>query len=140
MVDAVFSRAAIIAGREISSLRMPYMTLAYLAAHTSTVRLGSLVTEVTCRRPGLLAWIATTLDVLSGGRATLGIGAAWYDREHHGLGAARETDRPGRPGRPRSDWGCRRYRPSSCPAPGPRPAAWPQRLRRHRVQRTERPY
>jgi F420-dependent oxidoreductase-like protein len=63
-----------------------YTTLAYLAAHTSTVRLGALVTGVSYRHPGLLAKIATTLDVLSGGRATLGIGAAWYDREHHGLG------------------------------------------------------
>ena len=63
-----------------------YTTLGYLAAHTSTVRLGALVTGVTYRHPGLLAKIATTLDVLSGGRATLGIGAAWYDREHHGLG------------------------------------------------------
>lgn len=63
-----------------------YTTLAYLAAHTSTVRLGALVTGVTYRHPGLLAKIATTLDVLSGGRAWLGIGAAWYDREHAGLG------------------------------------------------------
>ncbi|MFF4836169.1 LLM class F420-dependent oxidoreductase [Streptomyces sp. NPDC001315] len=63
-----------------------YTTLAYLAGHTSTVRLGALVTGVTYRHPGLLAKIATTLDVLSGGRATLGIGAAWYDREHEGLG------------------------------------------------------
>ncbi len=44
------------------------------------------MTGVTYRHPGLLAKIATTLDVLSGGRATLGIGAAWYDREHEGLG------------------------------------------------------
>ena len=63
-----------------------YTTLGFLAGHTSTVRLGALVTGVTYRNPGLLAKIATTLDVLSGGRATLGIGAAWYDREHHGLG------------------------------------------------------
>ncbi|WP_425246514.1 LLM class F420-dependent oxidoreductase [Streptomyces sp. NEAU-NA10] len=63
-----------------------YTTLAYLAAHTSTVRLGALVTGVTYRHPGLLAKIATTLDVVSGGRAWLGIGAAWYDREHAGLG------------------------------------------------------
>ncbi|MGW7256585.1 LLM class F420-dependent oxidoreductase [Streptomyces sp. NPDC054834] len=63
-----------------------YTTLGYLAGHTSTVRLGALVTGVTYRHPGLLAKIATTLDVLSGGRATLGIGAAWYDREHQGLG------------------------------------------------------
>ncbi|MFF7162350.1 LLM class F420-dependent oxidoreductase [Streptomyces sp. NPDC008086] len=63
-----------------------YTTLGYLAAHTSTVRLGALVTGVTYRHPGLLAKIATSLDVLSGGRATLGIGAAWYGREHEGLG------------------------------------------------------
>jgi F420-dependent oxidoreductase-like protein len=63
-----------------------YTTLGYLAGHTSTVRLGALVTGVTYRHPGLLAKIATSLDVLSGGRATLGIGAAWYDREHQGLG------------------------------------------------------
>ncbi|MFJ6982966.1 MULTISPECIES: LLM class F420-dependent oxidoreductase [unclassified Streptomyces] len=63
-----------------------YTTLGFLAAHTSTVRLGALVTGVTYRHPGLLAKIATTLDVLSGGRAWLGIGAAWYDREHAGLG------------------------------------------------------
>ncbi|MFJ3670192.1 LLM class F420-dependent oxidoreductase [Streptomyces sp. NPDC090106] len=63
-----------------------YTTLSYLAAHTSTVQLGALVTGVTYRHPGLLAKIVTTLDVLSGGRATLGIGAAWYDREHEGLG------------------------------------------------------
>jgi F420-dependent oxidoreductase-like protein len=63
-----------------------YTTLGYLAAHTSTVDLGLLVTGVTYRHPGLLAKIVTTLDVLSGGRAVLGIGAAWYEREHHGLG------------------------------------------------------
>ena len=48
--------------------------------------LGLLVTGVTYRHPGLLAKIVTTLDVLSGGRAELGIGAAWYEREHQGLG------------------------------------------------------
>ncbi|CCK25577.1 luciferase [Streptomyces davaonensis JCM 4913] len=63
-----------------------YTTLGFLAGHTSTVRLGALVTGVTYRHPGLLAKIVTTLDVLSAGRATLGIGAAWYDREHLGLG------------------------------------------------------
>lgn len=63
-----------------------YTTLGFLAAHTSTVRLGALVTGVTYRHPGLLAKVVTSLDVLSGGRATLGVGAAWYDREHAGLG------------------------------------------------------
>ncbi|NEW29788.1 LLM class F420-dependent oxidoreductase [Nocardia cyriacigeorgica] len=63
-----------------------YTTLGFLAAHTSSVELGLLVTGVTYRHPGLLAKIVTTLDVLSGGRAALGLGAAWFDREHHGLG------------------------------------------------------
>ncbi len=63
-----------------------YAGLSFLAAHTSTVRLGLLVTGVTYRHPGLLAKVVATLDVLSGGRAELGIGAAWYDREHRGLG------------------------------------------------------
>ena len=63
-----------------------YTTLGYLAAKTSRVRLGMLVTGVTYRYPGLLAKTITTLDVLSGGRAELGIGAAWYEREHVGLG------------------------------------------------------
>jgi F420-dependent oxidoreductase-like protein len=55
-----------------------YTTLGFLAAHTSTVELQLLVTGVTYRYPGLLAKIVSTLDVLSGGRAMLGIGAAWY--------------------------------------------------------------
>jgi len=63
-----------------------YTTLGYLAAVTENVRLSLLVTGVTYRHPGLLAKTVTTLDVLSGGRAMLGIGAAWYDREHAGLG------------------------------------------------------
>lgn len=63
-----------------------YTTLGFLAAHTKTVRLGLLVTGVTYRHPGLLAKIVSTLDVLSEGRAELGIGAAWYEREHKGLG------------------------------------------------------
>lgn len=63
-----------------------YTTLGYLAALTSRVRLSLLVTGVTYRHPGLLAKTVTTVDRLSRGRAMLGIGAAWYDREHHGLG------------------------------------------------------
>lgn len=63
-----------------------YTALGFLAAHTSTVSLGLLVTGVTYRHPGLLAKTVTTLDVLSGGRAVLGIGAAWFEREHQGLG------------------------------------------------------
>jgi len=63
-----------------------YAALSFLAAHTRRVRLGTLVTGVTYRHPGLLVKTATTLDVLSGGRAMLGIGAAWFEREHRGLG------------------------------------------------------
>ena len=63
-----------------------YSTLAWLAARTERVRLGTLVTGVTYRHPGVLVKTVSTLDVLSGGRAWLGIGAAWFDREHHGLG------------------------------------------------------
>ncbi|BBX49138.1 TIGR03560 family F420-dependent LLM class oxidoreductase [Mycolicibacterium poriferae] len=63
-----------------------YTSLGYLAAHTTSVDLGLLVTGVTYRHPGLLAKIVTTLDILSSGRAVLGIGAAWFEREHRGLG------------------------------------------------------
>jgi F420-dependent oxidoreductase-like protein len=63
-----------------------YTSLGYLAGHTKSMTLSLLVTGVTYRHPGLLAKIVTTLDILSGGRAQLGIGAAWYEREHKGLG------------------------------------------------------
>src|SRR5690242_2822740 len=63
-----------------------YTALGFAAAHTQRIRLSLLVTGVTYRHPGLLAKIVTTLDVLSGGRAQLGIGAAWYEREHQALG------------------------------------------------------
>jgi F420-dependent oxidoreductase-like protein len=63
-----------------------YTTLGYLAAHTTRARLGTMVTGVTYRHPGILAKQVTTLDVLSGGRAYLGVGAAWFEREHRALG------------------------------------------------------
>jgi F420-dependent oxidoreductase-like protein len=63
-----------------------YSALAYLAAVTKRAQLGTLVTGVIYRYPGVLVKAATTLDVLSGGRAYLGIGAAWYEREALGLG------------------------------------------------------
>lgn len=63
-----------------------YTTLGYVAAKTDRMTLGLLVTGVMYRYPGLLAKIVTTLDVLSGGRARLGIGASWYEREQLGLG------------------------------------------------------
>ena len=65
-----------------------YTTLAFLAAETRRARLGTLVTGVTYRNPGVLVKTVSTLDVLSGGRAILGIGAAWFEREHQGLGVA----------------------------------------------------
>lgn len=63
-----------------------YTTLGFLAGSTRTVELQVLVTGVTYRHPGLLAKIMSTLDVLSAGRAVLGIGAAWFEREHNALG------------------------------------------------------
>src|SRR4051795_13059191 len=61
-------------------------TLAALAARTTTARLGLMVGGVTYRNPALLAKITTTIDVLSGGRAILGIGAAWFEGEHQAYG------------------------------------------------------
>ena len=63
-----------------------YTTLAHAAAVTERIELGTLVTGVTYRHPGILLKTVTTLDVLSGGRAWLGIGAAWNEEEHRGLG------------------------------------------------------
>jgi F420-dependent oxidoreductase-like protein len=63
-----------------------YTTLGALARETSTVRLGALVTGNTYRNPALLAKIVTTLDIVSGGRAQLGIGAGWFEFEHDSLG------------------------------------------------------
>ncbi len=63
-----------------------YTALGFLAACTSRIRLFTVVTAVTYRSPGLLAKAVTSLDVLSGGRATLGIGAAWNEEEAIGLG------------------------------------------------------
>ena len=63
-----------------------YTTLGYLAGCTSRAKLLTLVTGTVYRHPGILAKIITTLDVLSGGRAWLGIGAAWNEAESRGLG------------------------------------------------------
>jgi F420-dependent oxidoreductase-like protein len=70
-----------------------YTLLGALAARTRRVQLGTLVTGVTYRNPGILAKIVTTLDVISRGRAILGIGGAWYDVEHQGLGIDYPSDR-----------------------------------------------
>ncbi len=63
-----------------------YATLAFLAAHTSQATLLAMVTGTPYRHPGVLAKAVTTLDVLSGGRAWLGIGAGWNEEEARGLG------------------------------------------------------
>jgi F420-dependent oxidoreductase-like protein len=63
-----------------------YAALAFIAAHTARAELATMVTGVHYRHPGLLVKIVTTLDVLSGGRAALGIGAAWNAEESVGLG------------------------------------------------------
>jgi len=63
-----------------------YTTLGYLAAHTERAKLLTVITGVLYRQPGVLAKAVTTLDVLSGGRAMLGIGAGWNDEESRGLG------------------------------------------------------
>jgi F420-dependent oxidoreductase-like protein len=73
-------------GGPLAPMLEGYTTLGYLAGHTRTVDLQLLVTGVTYRHPGLLAKIVSTLDVLSGGRAVLGLGAAWYEREHRAYG------------------------------------------------------
>ena len=73
-------------GGPVAPMLDSYTLLGALAARTSKVRLGAMVTGVTYRNPAHLAKIVTTLDVISAGRAILGIGAAWYDVEHEGLG------------------------------------------------------
>ncbi len=73
-------------GPETEPMLEAYTTLAAIAAHTTRVRLATLVTGVTYRNPALLAKMVTTLDVISTGRAILGIGAAWNESEHAGYG------------------------------------------------------
>ena len=68
-----------------------WSALAFVAGITNHIKLGTMVTGVTYRHPGLLVKTATTLDVLSHGRAYLGIGAAWYEEEHRALGVPYPT-------------------------------------------------
>jgi F420-dependent oxidoreductase-like protein len=74
------------AGREWEDMLDSWTTLAFLAAHTERVRLGTLVTGITYRNVAHLGKIVATLDVLSGGRAICGVGAAWFEREHRAYG------------------------------------------------------
>ncbi len=73
-------------GREDEPMLEAYTTLGALAARTTRVRLGVMVTGVTHRNPALVAKAVTTLDVISEGRAVLGIGAAWNEAEHQAMG------------------------------------------------------
>jgi len=73
-------------GPETDPMLEAYTVLGALAASTSKVKLGTLVTGVTYRNPAILAKQVTTLDVISKGRAILGIGAAWNEEEHKGYG------------------------------------------------------
>jgi F420-dependent oxidoreductase-like protein len=73
-------------GRQWDEMLDAWTTLGFLAGHTTTATLGTLVTGVTYRNPAHLAKIAATLDVLSGGRAVCGIGAAWFEGEHKAYG------------------------------------------------------
>ena len=73
-------------GPETDPMLEAWTTLGGLAARTKKVRLGTLVTGVTYRNPAMLAKMVTTLDVMSGGRAILGLGAAWNEDEHRGYG------------------------------------------------------
>jgi F420-dependent oxidoreductase-like protein len=73
-------------GSEEEPMLEAYATLSALAARTSRVKLGTMVSGVTYRNPALLAKTVTTLDTISKGRAVLGLGAAWNDVEHEGYG------------------------------------------------------
>lgn len=75
-----------VAGPPEEAMVEVYSTLAWAAGQTSRIRLGALVTGVHYRHPGLLLKTVSTLDVLSGGRAWLGLGAAWNEDESRGLG------------------------------------------------------
>jgi F420-dependent oxidoreductase-like protein len=84
LMDHFFQLASL--GKVEDEMLEAYTTLGFLAAHTRRARLGTLVSGVHHRYPGVLIKQATTLDVLSGGRAWLGLGAGWYERESKGLG------------------------------------------------------
>ncbi|MEU9844205.1 LLM class F420-dependent oxidoreductase [Actinomadura sp. NPDC048032] len=84
VMDHFFQIGAV--GRPEEPMLEGYSALAYAAALTERITLGTMVTGVTYRHPGVLVKTVTTLDVLSGGRAWLGVGAAWNDEESRGLG------------------------------------------------------
>ncbi len=73
-------------GEKDDPMLQPYTALSYMAAVTENIKLGTMVTGVIYRQPAYLVKTVTNLDVLSGGRAYLGIGAAWYEEEALGMG------------------------------------------------------
>jgi hypothetical protein len=87
-----------IMGGPLQSHVEAYTTLGFIAAHTERVRLLAMATAASYRPAGLLAKIVATLDVLSGGRAMLGIGSGDYEEEAAGLGLPFPRSGPGRPG------------------------------------------
>jgi F420-dependent oxidoreductase-like protein len=91
LMDHFFQISSV--GKAEEEMLEAYTTLGFLAAHTRRARLGTLVTGVHYRHPGVLIKQVTTLDVLSQGRAWLGIGAGWYERESRGLGVPFPTRR-----------------------------------------------
>lgn len=84
VMDHLYQIAGV--GREDEPMLEGWSVLNALARETSRVRLGTLVTGVTYRNPAMLAKMVTTLDITSGGRAVLGLGAAWNESEHDGYG------------------------------------------------------
>lgn len=86
VMDHFFQLGEVRAGVTDQNMLEAYTTLGFIAGVTSKLKLGTMVTGVTYRHPGVLVKEVTTLDVLSGGRAYLGIGAAWFEEEHHSLG------------------------------------------------------
>ncbi|HEX2348037.1 MAG TPA: LLM class F420-dependent oxidoreductase [Ktedonobacterales bacterium] len=84
VMDHFFQIAPI--GKPENEMLEGWSTLAFVAGRTNHLRLGTLVTGVTYRHPGILVKTATALDVLSQGRAYFGVGAAWNEQEHQGLG------------------------------------------------------
>ena len=85
VMDHFFQMGGIFGDQDAPMLE-GYTTLAYIAALTEHIKIGTMVTGYLYRYPGILAKTITTLDVLSGGRAYLGIGAGWYEDEAKGLG------------------------------------------------------
>jgi F420-dependent oxidoreductase-like protein len=84
VMDHLYQIAGV--GAETEPMLEGWSVLNALARETKQVRLGTLVTGVTYRNPAMLAKMTTTLDVISGGRALLGLGAAWNETEHKGYG------------------------------------------------------